>query len=272
MARAGRTGFPVPWVHGTTARKGRACDRTTSGSRCWWPITTITSGAPSRPSSWPSTTSPLSGRPPTAREALALAEEFAPDVILLDLTMPVHWRRHPRRIEAAAAISRQLPTTKIVMLTASDAEDDVYEALRAGAGGYVLKDDCLDDLAGVVRTMAHDRGLLLPPSIAAKVLAQFKRRRPGVADPGLSDRELQVLGLVGRGDTNDQIADELFLSSHTVKRHVANILAKLQQRTRADAVRHAVRNGYMAGTPIAVLTPLPSSDAGYPRKPGRVAG
>jgi DNA-binding NarL/FixJ family response regulator len=205
-------------------------------------------------------------------EALALAEELAPDVILLDITMPFTGGATRGGIEAAAAISRQLPTTKIVMLTASDAEDDVYEALRAGAGGYVLKGDCLDDLAGVVRTMAHDRGLLLPPSIAAKMLAQFKETPPGVTDPGLSDRELQVLGLVGRGDTNDQIADELFLSSHTVKRHVANILAKLQQRTRADAVRHAVRNGYMAGTPIAVLTPLPSSDAGYPRKPGRIAG
>lgn len=142
------------------------------------------------------------------------------------------------------------------MLTASDEDDDVYEALRAGASGYVVKEQFLGDLAGVVRTMARDLGLLLPPSIASKVLTQFKAAAVSSTDPGLSDRELKVLSLVGLGNTNDQIADELFLSSHTVKRHVANILAKLHQRTRAEAVLHAVRNGYLtADAPVVGSLP-----------------
>ena len=150
-------------------------------------------------------------------------------------------------IEAAGAISRQIPTAKVVMLTGSAEEDDVYEALRAGASGYVVKDgSALGDLAGVVRTIAHDLGVLLPPTIATRVLAQFKTAPPTSADAGLSDRELEVLNLAGQGQTNDQIADQLFLSSHTVKRHMANILAKLHQRSRADAVAYAYRNGYLS--------------------------
>lgn len=180
-----------------------------------------------------------------SREALALAEELVPDVVLLDLSMPSNGGAGRGGIEAAGAISRQVPTSRVVMLTASDEEADVYEALRAGASGYVVKVDCLDHIVGVVRTMAHDLGLLLPPSVATKVLTQFKTAPEGSTDPGLSDRELEVLGLVGLGNTNDQIAGELFLSSHTVKRHVANILAKLHQQSRADAVRHAVQNGYL---------------------------
>jgi len=189
-------------------------------------------------------------------EGLALAQELVPDVVLLDIHMPVsddsgyrgagRGGTGPGGIEAARAISRQVPTTRVIMLTASDDEDDVYEALRAGASGYVVKDELLGDLAGVVRTMAHKLGMLLSPSIAAKVLTQLRDAPSRTTSPGLSERELEVLHLVSLGRTNDQIADELFLSSHTVKRHVANIMAKLHERTRADAVRHAVRNGYLA--------------------------
>jgi len=190
-------------------------------------------------------------------EGLALAQELVPDVVLLDIHMPVSdgsgYRRAgrggttgPGGIEAARAISRQVPATSVIMLTASDEEDDVFEALRAGASGYVVKDELLGDLAGVVRTMAHELGMLLSPSIAAKVLTQFRDAPSRTISPGLSDRELEVLRLVGLGKTNDQIADDLFLSSHTVKRHVANIMAKLHERSRADAVRQAVRNGYLA--------------------------
>ncbi len=189
------------------------------------------------------------GQASDGREAVGLAQELLPDVVLLDLSMPSSGGANRGGIEAAGAISQQVPTSKVVMLTASDEEGDVYEALRAGASGYVVKDEFLGNLGGVVRTMAHDLGLLLPPSIASKVLTQFKDGPARSTDPrGLSDRELEVLRLVGLGNTNDQIADQLFLSSHTVKRHVANILAKLHQRSRADAVKHAMRSGYITGS------------------------
>jgi len=179
--------------------------------------------------------------------AAARVSELAPDVVLLDLGMPSAGGGARGGIEAAGAISRRVPTVKVVMLTGSAEDDDVYEALRAGASGYLVKDGPLGDLAGVVRTMAHGLGLVLPPSVATKLLAQFKAGPSTTASPGLSDRELEVLGLVGQGQTNDQIADRLFLSSHTVKRHMANILAKLHQRSRADAVAYALRNGYLNG-------------------------
>ena len=185
------------------------------------------------------------GEASDATEALALVRELAPDVVLLDLGMPAESGGNRGGIEAAEDISRQIPTAKVVMLTGSAGEDDVYEALRAGASGYVIKNGSAGDLAGVVRTMAHGLGLLLPPTIATKVLAQFKAAPPTTAEPGLSERELEVLGLAGQGHTNDQIAEQLFLSSHTVKRHMANILAKLHQRSRADAVAFALRSGYL---------------------------
>ena len=182
------------------------------------------------------------------RQAVERAAELAPDVVLLDIRMP-----GGGGIEAARAIKRRTPTTKVVMLTASDEDDDVYAALRAGASGYVVKGGLPTDLAGVVRAMAQNLGLLLSPSIAAKMLAEFRDHRPEDVSAGLSGREVDVLRLVGLGKTNDKIGDELFLSSHTVKRHVANILAKLHERTRADAVVNAIRRGYLSddGTVLA---------------------
>jgi len=181
--------------------------------------------------------------------AVALAVELAPDVIVLDLSMPSlandDHRGDRGGIEAAAAISSQVPTTKVVMLTGSGLEADVLEALAAGASGYALKDESADRLPGIIRTMAGDHGLLLSPSIARTMLRQMKAVPSTAARPNLSGRELQVLSLVGHGRTNDQIADELFLSPHTVKRHVANILAKLEQPSRVDAVTHAMQQGYL---------------------------
>lgn len=192
------------------------------------------------------------GQAADGRAAVALAEEHLPHVVVLDLSMPSVSGGDGDRgsrggIEAAGTISRQVPTTKVVMLSASGEEADVFEALRAGASGYVVKDDLFGHLAGVVRTMADDLGLLLSPSIAVKVLNQIRMAPSTSTSPSLSKRERQVLSLVGQGKTNDQIAEELFLSTHTVKRHVANILSKLHQRSREDAVAHAVRQGYLDG-------------------------
>jgi DNA-binding NarL/FixJ family response regulator len=181
------------------------------------------------------------GHAGTGAEAVRVAQELVPDLVLLDVYMP-----GMDGIEAANAITRLLPTTKIVMLTSSEDEDDVFEALKAGAGGYLLKEGLVSDLAGAVRVVAQDLGLLLSPTIASKVLVEFRDvpRRP--VGPGLTDRELEVLRLVSRGYANHEIAEELCLSSHTVKRHVANILAKLHQRSRLDAVMYAIRSGVLA--------------------------
>ncbi len=173
--------------------------------------------------------------------AVAAAIELAPDVVLLDVSMP-----GGGGIEAARAIHKHVPTTKIVMLTASDTDEDVYGALKAGASGYVLKEGYIGDLAGVIRAMAQNAGVLLSPSVAAKVLDEFRLEHPPHPATSLSDRELEVLRLVANGSTNDEIAQTLCLSSHTVKRHVANILAKLHERTRADAVMRAMQQGFLA--------------------------
>jgi DNA-binding NarL/FixJ family response regulator len=118
-------------------------------------------------------------------EAVAIAQDLVPDLVLLDVRMPgMHG------IEAATVIRRLLPTTKVVMLTASEEEDDVFEALKAGAGGYILKEGLVTDLAQAVRVVAQDLGLLLSPSIASKVLVEFKDppRRAGRRSPSGSWR------------------------------------------------------------------------------------
>jgi DNA-binding NarL/FixJ family response regulator len=180
------------------------------------------------------------GHASNGEEAVAVAQELVPDLVLLDVRMPTM-----DGIDAATVIHRSLPTTKIVMLTASEDEDDVFEALKAGASGYLLKEGLVNDLAGAVRVVAQDLGLLLSPSIASKVLVEFKDTPKRSTGPVLTERELEVLRLVSRGLPNHEIADELCLSAHTVKRHVANILAKLHQRSRLDAVMYALRSGVL---------------------------
>jgi DNA-binding NarL/FixJ family response regulator len=176
----------------------------------------------------------------TGQEAAARAVDLAPDVALLDVRMPVL-----DGIEAAAAIQEAVPTTRIVMLTTSDEDDHVYGALCAGASGYLLKDQGLDGLADVVRTVASGLCMVLSPAVTGRLLAELRSVSEPTAEAMLSRREIEVLGLVSRGLTNQEIAQELSLSEHTVKRHVANILAKLHQRSRWDAVNVAVQEGLL---------------------------
>jgi DNA-binding NarL/FixJ family response regulator len=182
----------------------------------------------------------LVGEAVDGRQAVAQTMELEPDVVLLEVRMP-----GGGGIGAAQAIHRQRPKTKIVMVTGSDDDEDIYRAMKAGASAYVLKDGFIDEVAGIIRAMAHGVGIVFSPSVALKVIHEFGHNRPPQPPPGLSERELEVLRLVARGDTNDTIADELCLSSHTVKRHVANILAKLHERTRGDAVMHATQDGML---------------------------
>jgi DNA-binding NarL/FixJ family response regulator len=176
-------------------------------------------------------------------EAVEKAGESLPDVVLMDIRMP-----RSSGIEACRAMKEVAPSAKIVMLTISDEEEDLFEAIRAGASGYLLKDIPLDEVADVVRSV-HGGQSLINPSMAAKLLTEFAalaRRDEGertqdVPAPRLTDREIQVLKLVARGMNNRDIAKELFISENTVKNHVRNILEKLQIHSRMEAVMIAVR-------------------------------
>jgi two-component system NarL family response regulator len=173
-------------------------------------------------------------------EAVARAAELAPDVVLMDVRMP-----GMDGIEATRRLRQQAPSTRVIMLTVSDEEDDLYGAVRAGANGYLLKDASLDDVADAVRAVAGGESLI-SPSMASKLLAEFNALAGGTsptdaATPRLSDRELEVLKLVAKGLTNREAAGELHLSENTVKNHVANILDKLHLRSRLEAVMYAMR-------------------------------
>ncbi len=174
-------------------------------------------------------------------EAVRAAIDLLPDVVLLDIRMP---RRSG--IEAAAAIKQAVPVAKIVMLTISDDESDLYEAIKAGASGYLLKEISVDELACGIRAV-HQGQSLISPSMASKLLTEFaamvakQPERDRLPSPTLTDRELEVLRLVARGRNNREIAGMLFISENTVKNHIRNILEKLQLHSRMEAVFYAVR-------------------------------
>ena len=185
----------------------------------------------------------LVGEASDGAEAVAKAGEALPDVILMDIRMP-----KSSGIEACRAMKEVAPSAKIVMLTISDEEEDLFEAIRAGASGYLLKDIPYDEVADVVRAV-HGGQSLINPSMAAKLLTEFaalakrdgEERAQEVPAPKLTDREMEVLRLVARGMNNRDIAKELFISENTVKNHVRNILEKLQIHSRMEAVMIAVR-------------------------------
>ncbi len=174
-------------------------------------------------------------------EAVELVRELTPDIVLMDVRMP---RRGG--IDACTSIKDVVPSAKIVMLTISDEEADLYEAIKAGASGYLLKEISIDEVAGAIRAV-HGGQSLISPSMASKLLTEFasmiKRsdERQQVPAPRLTDRELQVLKLVAKGLNNRDIAKTLFISENTVKNHIRNILEKLQLHSRMEAVVYAVR-------------------------------
>ncbi len=172
-------------------------------------------------------------------EATELISRSVPDVILMDVRMPKR-----SGIEACVAIKEIAPTARIIMLTVSDEEADLYEAVKNGASGYLLKDSSIDEVAQAIRVVADGQSLI-SPSMAVKLLDEFKQMsrsdRQQVPPPRLTERELEVLKLVAQGLNNREIAKRLFISENTVKNHVRNILEKLQLHSRMEAVMYAVR-------------------------------
>jgi two-component system NarL family response regulator len=174
-------------------------------------------------------------------EAVEKAQETIPDVVLMDVRMP---RRGG--IEATAKIKEVVPSTKILMLTISDEEADLYDAIKAGASGYLLKEISIDEVATAIRAVQAGQSLI-SPSMASKLLSEFAtmvkkaEEKPSIPQPRLTDREMEVLQLVAQGRNNRDIAKELYISENTVKNHIRNILEKLHLHSRVEAVVYAVR-------------------------------
>ena len=174
-------------------------------------------------------------------EAISKAAETLPDIVLMDVRMP---RRGG--IDACTAIHETVPSAKIIMLTISDEEADLYEAIKAGAMGYLLKEISIEEVAAAIRAV-HGGQSLISPSMASKLLTEFASMikktddRQQVPTPRLTDREMEVLKLVAKGMNNRDIAKQLFISENTVKNHIRNILEKLQLHSRMEAVVYAVR-------------------------------
>ncbi len=181
------------------------------------------------------------GEAADGHEAVEKAQELMPDVVLMDVRMPGQ-----SGIKATEEIKDNLPHAKVLMLTISDEEADLYDAIKAGASGYLLKEISIDEVAEAVRSVWAGQSRI-SPSMASKLLTEFaamsKRanERQQLPAPRLTDREMEVLKLVAQGMNNRDIAKELFISENTVKNHIRNILEKLHLHSRMEAVVYAVR-------------------------------
>ncbi|MCE5288250.1 MAG: response regulator transcription factor [Nocardiaceae bacterium] len=182
------------------------------------------------------------GDAPDGQTAVSEITRLRPDVVLMDVRMPVM-----NGLQAAEAVLRALPATRVLMLTTFDIDDYVYEALRIGASGFMLKDAPAEELVRAVR-IVHDGQALLAPSVTRRLIAEVTRTRnqrksPPGALKTLTPREQEVLELVATGRSNAEIAEVLFVGEQTVKTHVSNVLGKLGLRDRSQAVVFAYENG-----------------------------
>jgi DNA-binding NarL/FixJ family response regulator len=173
-------------------------------------------------------------------EAIEKVERFGPDVVLMDIRMPTL-----DGLEATRRILAADDTVRVLILTTFDLDEFIYEALRAGASGFVLKDDPPEQLLDAIRTVASGDALL-SPSVTRRVIRQFTRLPSRTAPPALDEltsREHEVLRLLAEGLSNAEIGSRLFISETTVKTHVTRVLQKLHLRDRAQAIVFAYRAG-----------------------------
>ncbi len=183
------------------------------------------------------------GEAGNGKEAISLARSSGAQVVLMDLQMPI-----VDGVAATRHLHEEQPDCRVIVLTTFDDDEMVFDGLRAGAVGYLLKDAPSEKLAEAIRVAARGE-TFLQPSVAAKVVAEFarlSRKTTGHPDSNsepLSERELEVLGLIARGHSNREIADALFLAEGTVKNHVTSILSKLHARDRTQAAIKARDSG-----------------------------
>ncbi|MEU8347193.1 response regulator transcription factor [Spirillospora sp. NPDC048832] len=198
------------------------------------------------------------GEAGTGREAVELVEELRPDVVVMDIRMP-----DMDGIEA----TRRISGAHVIMLTTFDDDEYVYGSLKAGASGFLVKDMALEEILGAIRVVAGGDGLIAP-SVTKRLIEEFAARPGSAAAPqhtaaprpagegraaGITEREREVLTLVGRGMTNQEIAGELYISVATAKAHVARLLAKLSARDRVQLVIIAYELG-LVGPPTSGST------------------
>jgi NarL family two-component system response regulator LiaR len=178
------------------------------------------------------------GEAENGREAVIETEKLRPDVILMDLVMP-----EMDGIEAIRRITARQPEARILVLTSFAADDKVFPAIKAGALGYLLKDSGPEELVHAIHQV-HLGESSLHPTIARKLLQELSHpsKRPPTREP-LTEREVEVLQLVARGQSNQEIADQLVISEATVRTHVSNILSKLHLASRTQAALYALREG-----------------------------
>jgi DNA-binding NarL/FixJ family response regulator len=179
-------------------------------------------------------------------DAISKAKKLVPDIVLMDLNMP-----NCSGLEATQALQSAMPGVKILVLTVSDAESDLFTAVKFGARGYLLKKAEPEELIQAIISVAQG-GVMVSPLMAIKLLTEFNDRAAGVEkkpveqlDANLSPREGEVLQLVAKGATNKEIADSLFISENTVKTHLQNIMDKLHLANRSQAAAYAVKKGLL---------------------------
>lgn len=183
------------------------------------------------------------GEATTGREAVALARDRCPDVAVLDITMP-----DLDGVQATNLIRVECPQTQVLILTMHESDAYFFRALEAGAAGYVLKKAASEDLINAVRAVARGEAFFYP-SLARKLLDNYlvhTQSKPPPGPPGyeeLSDREREIMFLIVRGLSNQEIADKLVISPSTVQTHRTHILQKLNLETTIDLVRYAIRHG-----------------------------
>ena len=190
------------------------------------------------------------GEAGTGREALAIVQELTPDVVLMDLGIPA-----PNGIETTQRLKRELPHTGVIVMASNDDEDQLFEAIKAGAAAYVLKDIDPTDLIAIIRRVRAGEYLIndkvfSKPAVASRVLKEFRELAVygSEAQPifaPLSPREVEILDNIAQGMTNKQVAYALGISEQTVKNHMSSILRKLSVNDRTQAVVYAMRQGWI---------------------------
>ncbi len=178
----------------------------------------------------------VAGEAEDGKSAVKLALQLHPDIILMDVQMP-----QMNGVEATAAICRAWPQARVIILTTFDRDDYVFDGVRAGAVGYLLKDVPARKLVETIRCV-HAGEVFIQPEIASRTLRAALRPEGGLIEP-LSDREREVLVMLAQGIPNKEIADKLHIAEGTVKNHVSNILGKLQAQNRTEAADIARRRG-----------------------------
>jgi DNA-binding NarL/FixJ family response regulator len=190
------------------------------------------------------------GEAEDAQSAFALSVQLSPDVILMDLSQPA-----PGGIEATQRIKRELPSAGIIVFAANEDEDALFDAIKAGAAAFILKDVAPDDLVAIIRRVASGEYLIndkvfAKPAVASRVLKEFRElavygQEAAPIFAPLSPREVEILDNIAQGMTNKQVAYALSISEQTVKNHMSSILRKLSVNDRTQAVVYAMRQGWI---------------------------